>query len=109
MLCKQVIQPIVIQPQGSLDRKNAAAFQQWIANILLSSPTLCVLDMSHLDFIDCSGLFSLMTGLTAARQQQCCLAICNLQPPVRMTLEIIQLDREIDIFESLEAVLTTLN
>jgi anti-anti-sigma regulatory factor len=50
-----------------------------------------------------SYLYGVMEVLRASFSTQ--VAICNLQPSVRMTLEIVQLDREFDILESLEAVL----
>lgn len=108
MSCKQVIQPTVIRPLGSLNHNNVAALQQQLADLLLDSPKICVLDMTHIDFIDNSGLLSLIAGLKAARQQQCRLAICNLQPSVRISLEIAQIDLVFDIFESLEAALAIL-
>ena len=108
MNCIQVSKTIIIQPQGRLDRSNAAVLYQWICDILLSSPALCVLDLADIDFMDSSGLLSLVAGLKAARQQRCRLVICNLQSAVQMILEIAQLDQVFDIFDSFEAILVTL-
>ncbi|MEW5861937.1 MAG: STAS domain-containing protein [Cyanobacteriota bacterium] len=100
---------IVIQPQGVLNRCNGVFLQQWIANkIVLDAPALCVLDMTHINGVDSSGLFSLVAGLKAARQQQCRIVICNLQFPVKTLFEVAQLEEMFDIEESYEAALAKL-
>ncbi len=93
MSCTQITSSIVIRPQGCLDRNNARKLLEWIADILRGSPAICVVDMTHIEFIDSSGLFCLVERLLAARQQKCNLVICNLQSPVKMVFELAQLDR----------------
>nr|WP_242031227.1 STAS domain-containing protein [Coleofasciculus sp. FACHB-T130] len=100
---------IVIQPQGVLNRCNGAFLQQWIVNnVVLNAPALCVLDMTHINGVDSSGLFSLVAGLKAARKQQCHVVICNLQSPVKTLFEVAQLEEMFDIEESYEAALEKL-
>jgi anti-anti-sigma factor len=53
--------------------------------------------MTHVEFIDCSGLRLLTAVLKATCEQHCSLVLCNLQPAVRMVLEISQLDKMFDI------------
>ena len=105
----KAIHRIVIQPQGVLNRCNGAFLQQWIVNnIVLDAPALCVLDMTHINGVDSSGLFSLVAGLKAARQQQCRIVICNLQFPVKTLFEVAQIEEMFDIEESFEAALAKL-
>jgi anti-anti-sigma factor len=100
---------IVIQPQGVLNRCNGAFLQQWIVNnVVLDAPAICVLDMTHINGVDSSGLFSLIAGLKAARKQQCHIVICNLQSPVKTLFEVAQLEEMFDIEESYEAALDKL-
>ncbi|MFE1745256.1 STAS domain-containing protein [Coleofasciculus sp. H7-2] len=100
---------IVIQPQGVLNRCNGATLQQWIVNnVVLDAPALCVLDMTHINGVDSSGLFSLVAGLKAARKQQCRIVICNLQFSVKTLFEAAQLEEIFDIEETYESALAKL-
>ncbi len=95
-----------LHPEGRLDAQNGLALQVQIAMLLLKAPKLCVIDMLHVESIDSSGLKLLAATQIAAREQQCRLALCNLQPQTRMLLEISRLDRVFDIFEPSEGILT---
>jgi anti-anti-sigma factor len=95
-----------LQPQGRLDAQNGVTLQLQIAMMLLKAPKLCVIDMAYVDNIDSAGLKFLVDALAAASEQQCRLALCNLQPQIRILMEISQLDRVFDIFESVEGILT---
>lgn len=62
-----------------------------------------------MNFINSSGLVALVAALHAARFSGCRLVICNLQPPVRIVFELAQLDSVFEIFDTYDAVLTTVN
>ena len=67
MLCTQNTSHIVIRLQGCLARNNAPNLLELFADILRGSQAICVVDMTHIDFIDSSGLFCLVEGLKAVR------------------------------------------
>ena len=102
MICTQITRPIVIRPQGCLERNNTSKLLECLADILRGYPAICVVDMTHIDFIDSLGLFCLVEGLLAARQQNWKMVISNLQSPVKMVVEIARLDTVLEIFASLE-------
>ncbi|MCU0518324.1 MAG: STAS domain-containing protein, partial [Oscillatoria sp. Prado101] len=56
-----------------------------------------------------SGLFSLIAGLSTARQHGCRLVLCNLKATVRLVFEISQLDTVFEIFDSYDTVLVSLD
>lgn len=68
-----------------------------------------VIDLGQVDFIDSSGLITLVTGLKTARQNGCKLVLCNVQAPVRLILELTQLDSAFEILESYDAALKKFN
>lgn len=57
--------------------------------------------------MDSSGLVPLVKGLKAARQSGCRLVLCNVQAPVRLILELTQLDSVFEIFPTYEDIFST--
>lgn len=107
MTLTQGYQLIVLQPQGRLDSEGGIVLREQLAGLVPQSQDLWVIDLASVDFMDSSGLVALVTGLKAARQSGCRLVLCNLQAPVRIVLELTGLDEVFEIFESYDAVLTT--
>lgn len=106
MTYTQGYQMIVLQPQGCLDLQNGTLLKQQLNSLVPQPRDLWVIDLAQVDFMDCSGLVALVTGLNAARQSKCRLVLCNVQAPVRIVFELTQLDHVFEIFESYDAVLT---
>jgi anti-anti-sigma factor len=65
---------------------------------------LWVIDLSEVDFMDSSGLVPLVKGLTSARQSGCRLVLCNVKAPVKLILELTQLDSVFEIFQNYEDI-----
>jgi anti-anti-sigma factor len=107
MTYSQKCQMIVLQPQGRLDVQGGIAFREQLDNLVPQPQDLWVIDLAQVDFMDNSGLIALVKGLKAARQSGCHLVFCNVQPPIRIILELTQLDEVFEIFESYDAVMTT--
>jgi anti-anti-sigma factor len=109
MALTQEYQLIVLQPQGHLDLQGGKALEKHLVSLVPQPHDLCVIDLTQVDFMDSSGLVALVTGLKTARKCGCRLVLCNVQAPVRLILELTQLDSVVEIFESYDAVLTTVN
>ncbi len=105
----QECQLILLQPQGYLDLHQGKALKEQLTNLVPQPHHLWVIDLAQVDFMDSSGLVALVTGLSAARGTGCRLVICNLQAPIRIIFELTQMDSVFEIFESYDAVLTTVN
>jgi len=107
MLFYQFHQHIIIQPQNWLNSQTSSILRQQLAEIAPNRHKLWVIDMTDVDFIDSSGLCTLVGGLNIARHQGCRLVICNLSAKVRLIFEITQLDQLFEIFDSFEQVVST--
>lgn len=108
MSSTQGYQMIVLQPQGRLDLQEGKVLREQLASIVPQPQDLWVIDLVQVDFMDSSGLTALVKGLKAAHQSGCHLVLCNVQAPVRIIFELTQLDEVFEIFESYDAVMTTL-
>lgn len=66
-------------------------------------PKLVLLDMSGVRFLASAGMASLLRARDQARCDGVLLRLCALQKPVRRSLSLIGLDRELVIRDSVEA------
>jgi len=109
IMVTQGLQLILLQPQGRLDVEGGKSLEKQMAGLVPQGHELWVFDLAQVDFMDSSGLVALITGLKVARKSSCRLVLCNVQAPVRLVFELTQLDSVFEIFESYDAVLTTVN
>ena len=107
MMTTQECQLIVLQAQKRLDLEGGKNLEQQLAGLVPQPQALWVIDLAKVEFMDSAGLVSLVTGLKAARNSACRLVLCNVQAPVRLVLELTQLNSVFEIFESYDAVLNT--
>ena len=107
MTLTQEVQVILFKPQGSIDLEGGKALSEQMAGVVPQAHQLWVIDLTKVNFMDSSGLVPLVKGLKAARQSGCRLVLCNVQAPVRLILELTQLDTVFEIFPTYEDIFTT--
>jgi anti-anti-sigma factor len=104
MILTQELQVILFKPQGSIDLEGGKALSVQMAGVVPQADQLWVIDLAEVNFMDSSGLVPLVKGLKAARQSGCRLVLCNVQAPVRLILELTQLDSVFEIFPTYEDI-----
>ncbi|MFN6568967.1 STAS domain-containing protein [Dendronalium sp. ChiSLP03b] len=109
MNISQELQVVLFKPQGSIDLEGGIALSEQMVDIVPQPDQLWVIDLSEVDFMDSSGLVPLVKGLTSARQSGCRLVLCNVQAPVRLILELTQLDSVFEIFNTYEDIFSNFN
>ncbi|PPS44761.1 STAS domain-containing protein [Chroococcidiopsis sp. TS-821] len=96
---------IVLHPQGRLDCDGSKQLEAQFTRLMGQRNLLWVINLSQVDFMDSAGLVALITGLKAARESSCRLILCHLPEPVKLILELTQLDSVFEICEDYNAVL----
>jgi len=109
MTLKQELQVVLFKPQDTIDLQGGITLSNEMAKVVPEPDQLWVIDLAAVDFMDSSGLVSLVTGLKAARQSGCRLVLCNVEAPVRLILELTQLDSVFEIFDTYEDVVSLVN
>ncbi len=109
MTLTQERQVILFKPQGRIDLQGGMALSEKMIKVVPESNQLWIIDLVAVDFMDSCGLVPLVKGLKAARQSGCRLVICNVQAPVRLILELTQLDSVFEIFNTYEEILSLVN
>lgn len=65
-----------------------------------------VIDLAQVNFIDSTGLATLLRGMKRCRERGGDLYLCSLQQPVRIIVELTRLDKAFSIFATQEEALT---
>ncbi|MGB3495993.1 MAG: STAS domain-containing protein [Elainellaceae cyanobacterium] len=98
----------VFQPSKHITEVNAQEIREWVQESLSLGAKHLLLDFSDVQFINSSGLGTLAISLKVAREAQCDLALCQLSPQARMTLEISGMDQAFDIYSSQDDFVKTM-
>lgn len=97
-------QVTLFKPEGRMDLQGGNALSQKIDKVVPHSDQIWVMDLELVDFMDSSGLVSLVKALKVARQSNCRLVICNVTAPVRLVLELTHLDSVFEIIDNYQDV-----
>ncbi len=109
MTLTQEVQVILFKPEGYIDLERGITLSNKMAEIVPQPNQLWIIDLLGVEFMDSSGLISLAQGLKIAHKIGCRLVMCNLQAPVRLILELTQLDSMFEIFQTYEDILMTID
>lgn len=101
---KQEGDTLVITPHcNSLDAREAKEFKQNIIDTInLESANKIVLDLSNIQYIDSSGLGSLLSILKYLHTKQGELKLASLNKPVRTIFELVAMHKIFEIYNSSE-------
>jgi anti-sigma B factor antagonist len=90
---------IVLKIVGRLDSLTTKNFREKVKSLAQQRQVFLVLDLSDVDFMDSSGLGSLVAGLRSVGQDGGNIKIAALQPRVRALFELTRLHQIFEIFE----------
>lgn len=92
--------------KGRLDAAATKDFKKQVSDLTDQDRVRIVLDMRGVDFIDSSGLGSLVGALRAASNKGGDVKIASLQNQVRAIFELTRLHRVFSVFQDQESALT---
>lgn len=102
-------QVVLFKPVERIDLQSGIALNEKMNEVTPEPNQLWVIDLEEVNFMDSSGLVPLVNGLKTARQNGCRLVLCNVKTPVRLVLELTQLDSVFEIFNSYEEAVNIAN
>lgn len=91
----------VLKVSGRLDAYNAAEFKESFTKYTEQTVNF-VLDLSSLDFLDSTGLGSLVACLKAISEKDGDIKIANMSEKPRMVFEITRAHKIFDIFDDVD-------
>ncbi|MGD1096117.1 MAG: STAS domain-containing protein [Bryobacteraceae bacterium] len=88
-------------PVDELDASNSGEFKRDIGPVLQANTRL-VLDLSHLRFVDSSGLGAMLSCLRQLSAKSGDLKLCGMSKQVRSLFELVRMHRIFDIYGTKE-------
>lgn len=92
----------VVTIYGELDVASAPALRERLIELVSEGSTHLVLDLEGLDFLDSTGLGSIISALKRARTNDGDLRLVCTQSRIRRLFEITALDKAFPLHASLE-------
>jgi anti-sigma B factor antagonist len=91
---------IILTPTGRLDITTAWQFRLKLQECISRISPHVVVNLSQVNFIDSSGLTSLVAGMRDADKVKGSFRICNVHPDARLVFEVTMMDSVFEIFET---------
>lgn len=93
----------VIKLNKNLNAETSPEFQQEIAQILESGAKIVLVDCQNINFLDSSGLGSLVLAFKTLRDAHIKMVLCSVKEEVRMIFELTSMNQIFEIFPSEDA------
>lgn len=95
---------LIIAPKGdNLDAKNASSFKEDVLKLIRQAELFnLILNLTHLQFIDSSGLGALLSLQRTLHAQGGSLKLVHLNKSIRTMFEIVSMHRIFDIFNTVD-------
>jgi anti-sigma B factor antagonist len=104
---EQIDSVMILTIKGRLDASNSTELKTKISSLIDENKKSILVDMSGVDFVDSSGLGSLVTCLRSVAQAEGKLKITSLQHNPKNLFETTRLDRVFEIFDDRKSALKT--
>jgi len=82
----------LLAPQGDVDLSRSPALRNALRQAQTSKPPKVIIDLAGVDYMDSSGVATLVEALQIARRNNTKIVLCALSEKVRSILEIARLD-----------------
>ncbi|MEA5620716.1 STAS domain-containing protein [Cronbergia sp. UHCC 0137] len=96
---------IVLTPVGRLDITHAWQFRLKLQECISKFSRHILVNLGQVEFIDSSGLTSLVAGMRDADKVHGTFRLCNIHPDSKLVFEVTMMDTVFEIFENEEDAL----
>ncbi|TAD74924.1 MAG: anti-sigma factor antagonist [Oscillatoriales cyanobacterium] len=96
---------IILKPEGRLDITTAWQFRLKLQECISKLSPHIVVNLSEVNFIDSSGLTSLVAGMRDADKEKGSFRLCQVHPEAKLVFEVTMMDSVFEIFDSEEQAL----
>lgn len=90
---------VILKPVGEIDLSRAPSLKHQLKEAQSASPARLVIDLSHVPYMDSSGVATLVEAMQVARRSGGKIVLCDLQERVKSIFEIARLDMVFTIVE----------
>jgi anti-sigma B factor antagonist len=90
-----------LEPAGMLDGVTANELKSQVLDLIKKEVDIVLLDMKGVNFMNSSGIGTLVATLKVVRQNEKQLYLCGLSDQVKMIFKLTKMDRVFKPFEDL--------
>ncbi|MFM1832730.1 MAG: hypothetical protein RLZZ461_1046 [Planctomycetota bacterium] len=95
----------IVRPTGEVDLARSPTLRTTLGQVIGNGVARLVLDLSQVEYMDSSGVATLVEALQQCRTRKATLVLSGLQDRVRSVFEIAKLDAVFTIRPDLDAAL----
>jgi len=99
---------VVVAPHGSLDINTRQVFQDELIGLLETRETALLVDLSHVDFMTCTGLSAMLFAAKRVEDVAGKFAVCSVNKNIQSVFEISGFDSILDTYPNVDEALTKL-
>lgn len=82
---------IVLRPSGDIDMSRASSIRKAVGEAMRAQPARLIMDLSHVAYMDSSGLATLVEALQHAMRSKVKFILVGITPRVKSAFEITKL------------------
>ena len=87
----------VVRVSGEVDLRTSPQLREALLRVAQKGPDRLIIDLAEVDYMDSSGVGTMVELKRVVERRDGRLVLVNLQPRVRSVFEVTQLDRFFDI------------
>lgn len=91
-----------IEIAGKFDIESTEEFESIFAKVIEQSPSIVSIELSRLDYIDSSGIGSLIKSLNVLKNKKGKLILVGMKPMIQNVFKLAKLDMFFELMTSLE-------
>jgi anti-sigma B factor antagonist len=95
----------IVWPEGDIDLSRSPVLRESLRRAHADRPSRLVIDLSMVEYMDSSGVATLVEALQHSRKNSTALVLCGMRDKVRSIFEIARLDTVFTIASSLDAAI----
>lgn len=96
---------VVVSPEGDIDLSRSPSLRVSLRQAQTTRPGRLIVDLERVDYMDSSGIATLVEALQNARRNGTTMVLCCMKERVRSIFEIARLDTVFTIVDSREEAL----
>ena len=95
----------ILKPVGRIDASCSAQIKDKVLSLIDTGQKNLLIDLGEVDFIDSSGLGTLVSCLNSLKKAGGKLKICDIQENPKQVFEMTRLDRVFEVFDDRDEAL----
>jgi anti-sigma B factor antagonist len=99
---------LVIRVSGEIDSTSAERFREELVGMIGETTRHLVLDLGEVTYINSSGLGALVAAYKRVKASDGSLRLCHVRGMIAKVMELIRLDKMVEMYETEEEALATI-